>query len=68
VVAPLISIGTVILSFGVALALSALAFRHMFGVRRGGQFQAVTSPPPRATPRPSAGLPAGGTGPAGTYS
>jgi len=36
VVAPLILIGTVILSFGAALGLSALglsalAFRHMFG-------------------------------------
>jgi len=31
VVAPLILIGTVILSFGAALGLSALAFRHIFG-------------------------------------
>ena len=31
VVAPLILIGTVILSFGAALGLSALAFRHVFG-------------------------------------
>jgi putative drug exporter of the RND superfamily len=31
VVAPLILIGTVILSFGAALGLSALAFRHLFG-------------------------------------
>lgn len=30
-VAPLILIGTVILSFGAAPGLSALAFRHMFG-------------------------------------
>ena len=31
VVAPLVLIGTVILSFGAALGLSALAFRHLFG-------------------------------------
>jgi RND superfamily putative drug exporter len=31
VVAPLILIGTVILSFGAALGLSALAFRHILG-------------------------------------
>jgi RND superfamily putative drug exporter len=31
VVAPLVLIGTVILSFGTALGLSALAFRHLFG-------------------------------------
>ena len=31
VVAPLILIGTVILSFGAALGLSVLAFRHLFG-------------------------------------
>ncbi len=31
VIAPLILIGTVILSFGAALGLSALAFRHAFG-------------------------------------
>ncbi len=31
VVAPLILIGTVILSFGAALGLSALVFRHLFG-------------------------------------
>jgi putative drug exporter of the RND superfamily len=30
-VAPLVLIGTVILSFGTALGLSALAFRHLFG-------------------------------------
>ena len=30
-VAPLVLIGTVILSFGAALGLSALAFRHLFG-------------------------------------
>jgi putative drug exporter of the RND superfamily len=31
VVAPLVLIGTVILSFGAALGLAALAFRHLFG-------------------------------------
>ena len=31
VVAPVVLIGTVILSFGAALGLSALAFRHLFG-------------------------------------
>ena len=31
VVAPLVLIGTVVLSFGAALGLSALAFRHLFG-------------------------------------
>jgi putative drug exporter of the RND superfamily len=31
VIAPLVLIGTVILSFGAALGLSALAFRHLFG-------------------------------------
>ena len=31
VVAPLVLIGTVILSFGAAVGLSALAFRHIFG-------------------------------------
>ena len=31
VVAPLVLIGTVILSFGAALGLSALAFKHLFG-------------------------------------
>src|SRR6185437_2803420 len=31
VVAPLVLMGTVVLSFGAALGLSALAFRHLFG-------------------------------------
>jgi putative drug exporter of the RND superfamily len=35
VTAPLLLVGTVILSFGAALGLSALAFRHLFGFAGG---------------------------------
>lgn len=75
VVAPLILIGTVVLSFGAALGLSVLAFQHIFGFAGAGCRAVGAAVPGPLTSRrrgvPSGyppGLPPGGPAPTGTYS